>query len=313
MPSLIAAANEVSCNVLYSTAPPMSVHRAARAVAQRLGVPWVAEYRDPWHDPDTGRPAFAGTIMAAAARTMRRQIVTGPNLCVGVSDGIVSWLERDQARDPVLARNGIPDRLLAVATNASAIDPHRTVYFGSFYLQRTPIHYFDALVALREEGALSGDFALDLIGDVATFNGAPLADMLKSRRLAEATTIAARIPHSEVMERMRSAGVLLLLAQQQPRQVPNKLYEYFAANRPILAWVDHDGESAQLLRQVGGHFLVTEQTPATEIPAIVRAAMDAATPNWAPEHPEVLHGLRTSVQLESVVRAVQRLAARSRR
>ncbi len=136
--------------------------------------------------------------------------------------------------------------------------------------------------------------------------------MLDACGLSECTTLSARIPHAEVMERTRSAGLLLLLAQQQPRQVPNKLYEYLAANRPILAWVDDEGESARLLRQVGGHFLVTEQTPAAEIPAIVCAAMDAAAGSWAPAHPEVLDGLRSSVQLESVVAAVQRLAALGR-
>jgi hypothetical protein len=311
-PALVGAALDVECDLVYSTAPPMSVHRAASRISRQLDVPWVAEYRDPWHDQDTGRPAFSGTIMAAAANTMRRQIVTGPALCVGVSEGIVSWLRQEGAREALLARNGIPDRLLASSSALQAIDMHRTVYFGSFYLRRTPIPYLDALVTLRDKGHLSEYFALDLIGDVAAFNNAAVSEMLERRGLSSATTTAARIPHAEVMERTRSAGLLLLLAQQQPRQVPNKLYEYLAANRPILAWVDTEGESARLLRQVGGHFLVTEQTPAAEIPAIVSAAMDATVGNWAPEHPEVLHGLRTSVQLQSVVAAVQRLAGLGR-
>jgi hypothetical protein len=311
-PALVGAALDVECDLVYSTAPPMSVHRAASRISRQLDVPWVAEYRDPWHDQDTGRPAFSGTIMAAAANTMRRQIVTGPALCVGVSEGIVSWLRQEGAREALLARNGIPDRLLASSSALQAIDMHRTVYFGSFYLRRTPIPYLDALVTLRDKGHLSEYFALDLIGDVAAFNNAAVSEMLERRGLSSATTTAARIPHAEVMERTRSAGLLLLLAQQQPRPVPNKLYEYLAANRPILAWVDTEGESARLLRQVGGHFLVTEQTPAAEIPAIVSAAMDATVGNWAPEHPEVLHGLRTSVQLQSVVAAVQRLAGLGR-
>lgn len=312
-PALIDAALDTDCHLVYSTAPPMTVHRAASSISRRLHLPWVAEFRDPWNDPSTGRPAFSATVMAAAARTMRREIVTRPTLCVGVSEGIVSWLERENAREVLLARNGIPDRLLDTPTNPPpAIDPNRTVYFGSFYLQRTPIPYLDALVTLRQAGALPSGFTLDLIGDVATFNDAPVAAMLERRGLANATSLAARIPHAEVMERTRSAGVLLLLAQQQPRQLPNKLYEYLAANRPILAWVDHEGESARLLRQVGGHFLVTERTPTAEIPAIVALAMTAAAGNWAPEHPEVLQELRTSAQLASVVAAVERLTGPGR-
>lgn len=307
-PALIDAALDADCRLIYSTAPPMSVHRAAARISRRLHLPWVAEFRDPWSDPATGRPAFSGTIMAAAARAMQREIVTRPMLCVGVSEGIVSWLGHQHARAVLLARNGIPDRLLASPPRATDIDRQRTVYFGAFYLKRTPIPYLDALVTLREAGLLPSAFALDLIGDVATFNDAPVAEMLGVRGLAECTTLAARIPHAEVIERTQTAGVLLLLAQQQPRQVPNKLYEYLAARRPILAWVDHEGESARLLRQVGGHFLVTERTPPAEIPAIVRAAMTAAEGSWVPDHPDFLDSLRTSSQLASVVAAVQHLA-----
>jgi hypothetical protein len=55
---------------------------------------------------------------------------------------------------------------------------------------------------------------------------------------------------------MHSAGLLLLLAQEQPLQVPNKLYEYLATGVPILAIADHDGETADMLRQVGGHYVL---------------------------------------------------------
>lgn len=37
----------------------------------------------------------------------------------------------------------------------------------------------------------------------------------------------------------------------------NKVYEYLGTRRPILAVVDEDGETAQMLRMVGGHQLVS--------------------------------------------------------
>lgn len=56
---------------------------------------------------------------------------------------------------------------------------------------------------------------------------------------------------------VRKADALLLLAVDQPDQVPNKLYEYLGARRPILAIADEDGETAEMLRMVGGHHLVS--------------------------------------------------------
>ena len=52
------------------------------------------------------------------------------------------------------------------------------------------------------------------------------------------------------------SDLLLLLAQGQPDQVPQKLYEYLGTRVPILAFADAEGESARMLARAGGHFVV---------------------------------------------------------
>lgn len=60
----------------------------------------------------------------------------------------------------------------------------------------------------------------------------------------------------ECLERVRSADSLLLLALEQPDQVPNKVYEYLGTRRPILAIADAKGETAQMLHLAGGHRVI---------------------------------------------------------
>lgn len=91
-----------------------------------------------------------------------------------------------------------------------------------------------------------------------------------------------------------AADVLLLLAQRQPIQVPNKLYEYLGAARPIVAFVDEKGESASMLRRANGHFVVTEDTP--DIDSVVRAALEAPINNWRPADRALLETWTTEVQ-----------------
>jgi len=55
----------------------------------------------------------------------------------------------------------------------------------------------------------------------------------------------------------RNADLLLLLSQNQPAAVPTKLYEYLGTRIPILAFTDEASEVADMLRQVGGHYVVT--------------------------------------------------------
>jgi len=41
--------------------------------------------------------------------------------------------------------------------------------------------------------------------------------------------------------------------------VPNKLYEYLGARRPILAFADNDGETAGMLRSLAGHYVISNE------------------------------------------------------
>jgi hypothetical protein len=74
-----------------------------------------------------------------------------------------------------------------------------------------------------------------------------------------------------------NADLLLLLAQDQPEQVPNKLYDYLGARRPILAFADQEGESASMLREIGGHYLVYTDDP-LEVERALEAALTRSPP-----------------------------------
>jgi len=309
-PTLVSHGKSLHPSLVYSSGPPMSVHRAARLIAAHHGVPWIAEFRDPWTDAATGRPAFSGTIMTWAASRLRRQIVHEPTATVAVSDGIAKWLTSEGAQEVVLSRNGIPDRLLE-DSGPRMVSAGTIAYFGAFYLERSPAPFFAALGALQRGSALSSDFSLTFVGEVQEFGGRSVSELLDEHGLLENAQLRSRMPHDQVTELMRSSGVLLLLAQRQPNQVPNKLYEYLAARRPILAWVDHAGESAAILRRIGGHFLVTEHTPAAEIPSIVAAALRAAREGWISSNSSELDALRSSRQLAKVVDLVSQVQGHS--
>jgi hypothetical protein len=103
-----------------------------------------------------------------------------------------------------------------------------------------------------------------------------VAKLAEDLGIGDLVSIGDRVPHPEVRGILRSSDVLLLLAQRQPAQVPNKLYEYLGARRTVLAFVDAAGESAAMLREVGGHSLVTEHDSAERTVDIVETAIRAA-------------------------------------
>ena len=76
------------------------------------------------------------------------------------------------------------------------------------------------------------------------------------------------------MRAVSDADLLLLLAQNQPAQVPAKLYDYLGTRIPILAFTDANGEVATMLQRAGGHYLVTDHDPAVAARVIGRALRD---------------------------------------
>jgi hypothetical protein len=60
---------------------------------------------------------------------------------------------------------------------------------------------------------------------------------------------------------------LLLVANEQPLQIPGKTYEYLAASRRILALTDNDGATADFLKPLPGCLIA-------ETPAEIQAALD---------------------------------------
>jgi len=121
------------------------------------------------------------------------------------------------------------------------------------------------------------------------------------------------LPHAAVKAIIEEADVLLLLAQQQPDQVPNKLYEYLGTRRPILAIVDAEGETARMLRQVGGHYLVTGDDDAEVERALDDVLVAAPRGDGAKADDAVLNEWTTEVQMKRLLLAVQRKVGASDR
>jgi hypothetical protein len=145
---------------------------------------------------------------------------------------------------------------------------------------------------------------VEFIGDAHWYGDISVEEYARSIGLGDVVNVRHAVPHSEVEQLLADADLLVLLAQQQPAQVPNKLYEYLGHRKPILAFADDEGETAAMLRRAGGHFIVTERD-GDRIASIVRDAINAAgNPAWIPNDDQ-LNAWRTTQQMERVVSLVE--------
>jgi glycosyltransferase involved in cell wall biosynthesis len=223
--------------VIGSSVHPLAAVAAAR-VAHRWGVPFVFEVRDLW--PETLIAFGAITERSMVAKALRaleawlynravRIIVLLPNAGeyiarYGTDPTKVCWIP-----------NGITVPECAVAHSRQP-GGFRIHYVGSHGAANALECVVDAMAVLRRKG-LDGEFELHLYG------GGPRAAALK-QRAAEAglrhVHFHGVIAKRDVPSAMRLADALVLSVQDLPRLYRfgismNKLYEYMAASRPIIA------------------------------------------------------------------------------
>jgi glycosyltransferase involved in cell wall biosynthesis len=299
--------------ILYVSAPPAGLAALAKAAARhdRPDQRVVLEFRDPWTTEITGP-----RIAALRSRYERHRVasLSAADGIVAVTNGIAErMVEHGVRRPPVVAINGIPDELLTQP--AAAPRPVgrslRLLYLGEFYLARDPRPLFDALATLRRTAtAATGELQLDLVGEVDQTPGGALTELLAARDLTELAHVSHRVPYHRAKQLLADADIFLLLAQHQPRQVPNKLYEYLAFRRPIFAIADADSETARLLRDTGhAATLVYPDSPPEEMTAAMARAIALARQGDPVGDAAAIGALASSVQFTKVVDLLRDLAA----
>lgn len=241
-------------DVLLSTAPPHSTTVIAASIARRSGVPWVADWRDPWlSHPDlrVSSPLVRAKLRAAAA--LARRSARAMDGCVCVS----------YARDEIAAL--APDVPIAVVDNGVDLDdipPPASrppdgrfiiTFSGYFFGDRGPGVFLAALAALlARRPELADVVRCRFIG------GFRSADRAIVERLAldPVVAIEGTQPRPAALLAQRDADCLLLFMQDGDGRgadfVPAKTWEYLAARRPVLALVPPTGAAAVELARAGG-------------------------------------------------------------
>ncbi|HEY9225605.1 MAG TPA: hypothetical protein VIP11_03085 [Gemmatimonadaceae bacterium] len=287
-------------DLLYTTAPPFSDLLVGLAALRHRAFRWILEYRDPWTD-NIHKPWFVrakGTD--ALERWAERKCIERADGVVPVAgifaDILVGRFGTALSNKMLLVRNGIPS-----AARPTPSDPNRfrIVYAGSFYIRRDPRPFFNALSKINARGGLARKLDVRLVGDCRYFEGEPLAPQIEQLGLTDVVTFVDWLPHKESVQLMASADLLLLLAQDQPYSIPNKVYEYLGSEKRILAVVDEEGETARLLREVGGHFVLNEHSPSDAMERALTEAL-ATPPSTATELSPALVPLTTEAQMKKL-------------
>lgn len=313
IPAAIARARRVHrdrrFDLLLTTAPPFSTHLAGLAIRRLTGVKWVADFRDPW-TANPCKPAAVRTRATDAMEVrMERRVLRRADLVVSASAGIHRFFEQSgivPAEKLLLIRNGI-DSLQPGRQGVQPRGPFRILHMGTFYHGRDPRPFLTALSRVRAARGLGpDDVEVTFVGRSRDFRGEPISRMIDAAGLTDFVRFVDFVPREQAIALAAGADLLLLLAQDQPDQVPQKLYEYLGTRVPILAFADADGESAAMLREVGDHVVIADNS-VSDAAAALEAALQARDREPAGDIRK-LSAWTVDGQLAELIALIERLA-----
>ncbi len=233
-------------DLIYASGPPFSVCLAAHLLARRTDTPWVAELRDRWvDDPYFGRPAWRYAIEAR----LERRILGGAAAIVTVSEPWAAFYRARYGKPTEVVFNGYdpadfrgPDG----APPAPADGCLRILHTGTIYAGfRDPTPLFQAIVGA---GLTPAEVRVAFYGTEPSF----VMPIARAAGIEAAVEVHGSVSYERSLELQRAADILLLLQWNNPREqgnIPAKIFEYFAARRPILGIGFEGGVPAELIRR----------------------------------------------------------------
>lgn len=261
--------------VVGTSFPPTALLIAA-GVARRLGVPYVADFRDSWtaYHAAPVRPA----PLAAVERRLEARILRRAAAVVTVNPAFVARaMERvpEAARPPLhVIPNGYDEDDFR-GTRPADLPPFSIVHTG--LLRRAPLALWEALahaIALRPE--LRGRLHFWQVGFVDPSAGVALD--------APPEGVAAHqvppVPQREAIGYMLGADLLLL--EEVGMAMPSKTFQYLRAGRPILGLVETGGQIRDILGGMVQAHLATHADAARIGEEIAALAAGPRTPPLAP-------------------------------
>jgi glycosyltransferase involved in cell wall biosynthesis len=243
IPAAIRIVREEGIDVVMTTSPPPSIHFIGAAVKRATGARWVADLRDSIvANPHRSSGSLGGKIREQGLGAVASLVARSADAIVTVSEPIA---EEVRARGP-------SGRVVTISNGSdfedfAGLEYHRGERFrithtGSFFGKRDPRPFLTALS--RVEGVTAR-----FVGDFRS------ADREWSAGIIDRVELIPYAPHRNALALERDSEALLLLIPEAGGRgrgvLSGKVFEYLAAERPILAVVPPDGAAAALVRETG--------------------------------------------------------------
>ena len=305
IPKAISIVRSEGIDVVLTTSPPGSIHLIGAAVKKATGVKWVADLRDSL----VLHPHRAAEGVGAVAKRKTRAAIA--RLVAAQADAIVTAAESISVETRGLEPHGTVTTIANgcdfddfAGLEYTRTDRFRLTHTGSFFGKRDPKPFLQALADSGLE-----DVTVRFVGDFRPGD----REFMESIGLGDRVELIEYVPRRRSLALQRDSDALLLLIPEAGGRgrgvLSGKVFEYLAAERPILAAVPPDGAAARLLRDTGAGIVAAPDDVAALRDALVelhgrwRGGKLEGTP-LSPEWRDRLSRARRVEELAELLRSI---------
>ena len=236
-------------DLIVSNGPPHSMHLIGRALKKRTGIPWVADFRDPWTKIDYYHHLPLMPWADRKHKNLERAVLSEANLVTSHSWSTSEDFRRIGTSPVEVITNGFDDA--DFPADISFENPFFEItHVGSINSDRDTPMLWEVLEEIaKEDPSFASDLKIKLVGKIDISTKRTISNF----NFKNQVEFIDFVPHDEACRIMQKSTVLLLLLKKIPTiraVIPGKIFEYLAAKRPILCLGADDGDSAKIINEV---------------------------------------------------------------
>ena len=238
-------------DLIVSTGPPQSMHIIGMKLARQTGLPWIADFRDPWTRIFYFKHLSMTRTTERWHKKMEKKVLDAASAVVAVSP-LVQQEFQEMTQTPVeLITNGFDECDFAGAACTEAAGGKDKDFIithtGLFAADGNPSVLWETLRdKCIKDPVFKDRLKIKLIGKTDR----QITESIEAAGLGENLTDMGYQPHDKAVEEQRRASLLILPLRKEPEYkavLPGKLYEYLASWRPVLGIGQPDGAMSMIL------------------------------------------------------------------
>ena len=236
-------------DAIVSTGPPQSMHLIGLELSKATGLPWLADFRDPWTKIFYFKHLELTHRSEAKHQALEKKVVDGATRVIAVSPMVKKDFEAITSTPVELITNGFDEEDFNDPFEAD--DYFNITHTGLFASDGDPEILWKVLTAkCQEDKEFRKLLRIRLVGKTDQ----EIVNSIETAGLGPNLVNLGYQSHEVAVREQRNASVLILPLRKEPEYeavLPGKLFEYLASRRPILGIGQTDGAMAQVVRNTG--------------------------------------------------------------